>query len=439
MKTRSSILSACLLASMVAAGGCRKKTPPAPASGATVTVTVRGAVDAEGKFEKGGFVIAGKEIAGTDADALAAALSEATAAAADKGGPVVVRVLIYPSTPYGVVRKIVAAAGRAKSAELALACIDEDDPRPKGVAFTAGKGPAGAVEVRLWPKPNTVAGLYRISDLDETLASARAVRALLATRGGEAKPGVRVRPADNVSAGLVAETIDQARRAGLGAVALGGEAMDDKAPAPPKLVVAATTIEADDEPVPTGPRPSSSFAGAAGAAYNVVFMIDRSGSMVVDFDQVRAELLKSIEALSDKQYFHVVFFGGRRPIENPTRKLIRATEANKKAAKAFIETVPSSGVTQPIPAIDRAFDVLARARKSRPGKLVYLLTDGDFSGEMRFTDNEAVLATIRTRNADKKAIIHTLLYGKRSADGEKILKTIATENGGKYLFVERSE
>lgn len=429
------------LAGIAATAGCRKKAAPPRVSRTVVTVTVTGSVDAEGNFEKGGFVVAGQQIDGKDAAGLTAALEAQRSAATARPGGILVRVLIYPATPYGVVRRIIAAARKAEIEHLTLACIEEDAPRPSGIAFTspAPASASQAVEVRIWPKPGTEEALYRVAGVAETLPAAGVMRASLASRkAASGATSVLFRPADGVTAGVVAEAMTEAMRAGFEAVSFTGEAMLDEAPEPPK-VAAAPPPPDDDEPVPTGPRPPSSFSGAGGEAYNVVYMIDRSGSMVAGFDQVRGELLKSIAALDGRQYFHVIFFGGRRPQENPARKLVPATEANKQAARAFIETIASSGVTQPIPAVNRAFDVLLKARKSRPGKLIYMLTDGDFTGEMRFTDNEAVLAAIRSRNADKKAVIHTLLYGKRSAEGEKVLKAIAEENGGKYLFVKRPE
>jgi len=437
MEARLRAVLGLMLAGIAATDGCRKKAAAPRVSRTVVTVTVTGSVDAEGNFEKGGYVVAGDQIDGKDAAALAAALRAQHAAAASKPGGLVVRILIYPATPYGVVRRITAAARKAQIEHLTLACIEDGEPRPSGIAFTsaASAGPPRSIEVRLWPKPGTEEALYRVGGVSETFAAAGAMRASLASRkAASGAASVLVRPADSVTAGLVAEAMTEALRAGFEAVCFTGEPMRDEAPQPPKVVAAPPPP--DDEPVPAGPKPASSFSGAGGRAYNVVYMIDRSGSMLAGFDAVRRELLKSIDALDGKQYFHVVFFGGRRPKENPPRKLIRATEANKQAARAFVETIASSGVTQPIPAINRAFDVLRRARKSRPGKIIYLLTDGDFTGEMRFTDNEAVLAAIRSRNAAREVVIHALLYGKRSAEGEKVLKTIAEENGGTYRFVE---
>ena len=65
----------------------------------------------------------------------------------------------------------------------------------------------------------------------------------------------------------------------------------------------------------TGPR--SSFFGAAGRAHHVVYVIDRSGSMLDTLDQVKRELLRSISRLEDTQTFHVIFFGRGPPQEGP--------------------------------------------------------------------------------------------------------------------------
>ena len=179
-----------------------------------------------------------------------------------------------------------------------------------------------------------------------------------------------------------------------------------------------------------GPR--SAFFGGGANAHHIVYVIDRSGSMVETLDTVRTELLISISRLAPKQDFHLIMFAKGLPLEVPARRLMPATAENKEAAAKFLESVRAMGQSDPIPALQRAFAVLARADK-RPGRLIYLLTDGNFP------DNAAVLAVLRKLNGGKQVAINTYLYGRRPPEAEKVMRQIAKEHGGRYRYVSADE
>ncbi|MFB3890977.1 MAG: VWA domain-containing protein [Phycisphaerae bacterium] len=181
---------------------------------------------------------------------------------------------------------------------------------------------------------------------------------------------------------------------------------------------------------PGGPR--TGFFGRGGNAHHVVFVIDRSGSMLDTFDYVRKEMLNSIARLKEVQDFHVIFFAAGTPQENPPRQLVPASDDYKNAAAEFLQGIRPEGQTNPLPAIARAFEVLERADK-RPGKLIYLLTDGVFP------DNDAVLKLIAQLNAKKDVLICTFLYDDKSADAVKVLQKIAEDNRGHFKQVRSSE
>ncbi len=182
-----------------------------------------------------------------------------------------------------------------------------------------------------------------------------------------------------------------------------------------------------------GGGPKSRFFGTGGNAYHIVYVVDRSGSMLETFDEVRKQIIKSFSKLSPQQTFHVIFFATGKPKENPPRRLVFATLASKREALKFLKTITPEGQTDPIPAIKRAFAVLNRTPGRRKGKLLYLLTDGEFP------DNEKVLSAIRALNTKGKVHIHTILHHHRSPDVMKVLGQIAKENGGRFKFVEPSE
>jgi len=187
-----------------------------------------------------------------------------------------------------------------------------------------------------------------------------------------------------------------------------------------------------------GPGASGTgFMGIVGHAYHVVYVIDRSGSMEAEgvFDIVRRRMVASISRLSEEQDFHVIFFSEGPPLENPPKRLVQATRYYKKLTADFLKPIVAEGGggTDPVPSLNRAFDVLDRADTKRQGKLIQLLTDGVFR------DNAKVLATINGRNKRKDVHINTFLYGSRDRVAEDILKKIAARNGGTYKYISRDE
>ena len=186
----------------------------------------------------------------------------------------------------------------------------------------------------------------------------------------------------------------------------------------------------------TGPR--TNFGGLPGNAHHIVYLIDRSGSMIDTFPAVRIEIISSVSGLKANQDFHVILFAEGRPLEKTPVGLTLATESVKLALVKFLEPIRAERQTDPVRAVIRAFEVLAGARMTRNGKptrgkLVYLLTDGVFP------DYEKVLQTIREKNTRKDVLINTLLYGYRPPLAEKVMKQIASENGGQFRYISPDE
>lgn len=187
----------------------------------------------------------------------------------------------------------------------------------------------------------------------------------------------------------------------------------------------------------SGGGPKSTFFGSGGNAYNVVYVVDRSGSMIDTFSDVKNEMARSIGRLRPTQMFHVILFAEGRPVENPPRKLVPASPRNKKEVAVFLQSpdVIPEGSTYAIPALQRAFDVLRGARKQ--GKLVYLLTDGNFRDP---GGNDAVLAALNQMNTGttsrQRVHVNTFLYGTKPPSAVEVMTKIAQQNGGRYTFVE---
>ncbi len=181
--------------------------------------------------------------------------------------------------------------------------------------------------------------------------------------------------------------------------------------------------------------PRSGFLGTKGNAYHIVWVIDRSGSMVTEgvFETVKMEMIKSISKLVEKQDFHIILFSDNKPLENGSQGLVIADSANKQTATRFLDVQIAEGKTDPVPALQRAFDVMEHPVVKGKGKLIYLLTDG------AFPDNDAVLKVIREKNAKKEILVNTFLYSHEPGEAQKVMKTIADENGGRYKLITEDE
>lgn len=174
----------------------------------------------------------------------------------------------------------------------------------------------------------------------------------------------------------------------------------------------------------SGGGPGPEFFGLgkqARGARKIVYVVDRSGSMMTTFDAVRQELRKSVEGLRRNQKFHVIFFNAGPPLENRPKKLIPATGAQKRRLYEFIDAIQAEGSTDPIPAMERAFAV-------RPD-LIYFLTDGDF--------DPALLEKLRIWNKGKKVKLYTFAYVSQA--GRVLLEQIAREHDGEFKFISEHD
>ncbi len=153
-------------------------------------------------------------------------------------------------------------------------------------------------------------------------------------------------------------------------------------------------------------------------AKDVVYVVDRSGSMDEILRYVQRELNRSIGGLGRDQNFHVIFYSSGPGVEMPPRKLVPATEENKRAAATFVNRQFAEGATDPS-------DALAKAFRNNPA-VIFLLTDGDF--------DPAVRDQIRLLNREKKVKVNTICFLYRT--GEELAMKIAAQNDGQYKYID---
>jgi len=170
------------------------------------------------------------------------------------------------------------------------------------------------------------------------------------------------------------------------------------------------TVSADRGPVFFG------LGGSEREARHIVYVVDRSGSMLDTFTYVCQELKRSVSGLKRSQKFHVIFFNSGAPLENPPGRLVSAIRAQKEELFDFLDQVFPEGATNPEPAMRRALAL--------EPDLIYFLTDGEFDA--------GLVDALDRLNHDRRAKIYTIAYFDRR--GAELLEKIARAHGGKFRF-----
>lgn len=181
----------------------------------------------------------------------------------------------------------------------------------------------------------------------------------------------------------------------------------------------------DDYGLSVGGIGTPEFFGLGGSirgARKIVYVVDRSGSMLETFVYVQQELKRSIAALRRSQKFHVIFFNDGAPLQNPPRKLVSAIAAQKQEFFDFLDRVVPNGGTKP----ERA---MHQALRMEPD-LIYLLSDGQNFPPDLFRKLDAW-------NANRTVRICTIAYVDPA--GSELLERMAREHNGEFRFVSEDD
>jgi hypothetical protein len=170
----------------------------------------------------------------------------------------------------------------------------------------------------------------------------------------------------------------------------------------------------------------TSFFGTPAQANRVVFLVDNSGSMKYGrMETTLFELARSIDSLSEKQEFYVVFYSDQAyPMLYPesVMKPLPATKQNKERLYSWLYTVELCQGGALLKAMEIA--------KSLDPQVVYLLSDGDITGEV-------TMQRLTQPNAHKFSV-HTLGMGVAKPQDAQNLAAIAAANRGTFQMVRPS-
>ena len=178
-------------------------------------------------------------------------------------------------------------------------------------------------------------------------------------------------------------------------------------------------------------RGGADFFGTKASGHKFVFVVDCSLSMLEDGRWVEAAnaLATAVDRLGPDQLFYVILFDGgvHRMFNHNEREaaLFPATPENKQRFREWLMTARLGYETRPFLAMKCAVELQPDA--------VYLLSDGDFK------DSTADFLKKFNRPYDSmgtkqhQVIVHTFSFHSRV--GQSVMRRIARENAGQYLFV----
>jgi len=214
---------------------------------------------------------------------------------------------------------------------------------------------------------------------------------------------------------------------------------------------------------------SNRFYGIQTRSQRILFIIDMSGSMKRETEELRRvtitgkketdqpvlgktrwevarnELKRAVRNLNSRAYFSIIFFNHSVQPWRPT--MVKASPDNKKGAVEFIDKLSPRGATYTLGALREGFSLgdtkdPKQKKKEKDGPRVdtiFLLSDGGptgsaMDGPSKPMDPDLILEQVRQWNKDLGVVIHCIAVHTDEI-GTYFLKSLAARNGGH--FVER--
>jgi hypothetical protein len=177
-----------------------------------------------------------------------------------------------------------------------------------------------------------------------------------------------------------------------------------------------------------GAEATAKFFGTKIEGRRIVFVLDNSGSMQGGrLETVIAELLRTLDALTDKQEFYIIFYSDAAyPLfyPDPAQDYLRPTDRNKGRVAEWLDKVE-------LCLGDAVVEALTAAASIEPDT-VFLLSDGRIQGDRK-------MAFLLNAN-DGAFRIHTVGVGLGNGPtARQNLQDIAQANGGEFRETEIPE
>jgi Mg-chelatase subunit ChlD len=203
------------------------------------------------------------------------------------------------------------------------------------------------------------------------------------------------------------------------------------------LVFGTTICQAADPPpvdiglsLGAGSQGKATLLGVEGKGSKFVYVFDRSGSMGVPqnkpLNRAKAELLRSIDALTDLQQFYIIYYNQDQKmfqIDPTGRRIIWANDTNKKLAHQWVDNIAAGGAT-------RHADALKLALRLHPD-VIFMLTDGDPPDDITADELKQL-----DRLDGGATVINVIQISPPDAEHDNLLVKLAKHSGGEHVYVD---
>jgi len=165
-------------------------------------------------------------------------------------------------------------------------------------------------------------------------------------------------------------------------------------------------------------------------AKNIVFVVDRSGSMGTKKMQQAKDALKfCLENLNEQDHFNIIAFDDRLELYN--NKLVRANYTQIQQASAFVDTIHSRAWTNIDEALEKALYMLPN--NSNPNMIIFLTDGRPTAGECNIT---RIIENTQKRNRNNTKVFS---FGVGYNVNTTLLDKIALDNKGTSDYVRPCE
>jgi Ca-activated chloride channel family protein len=181
--------------------------------------------------------------------------------------------------------------------------------------------------------------------------------------------------------------------------------------------------------------PNSNVTEADAAPKDIVFVVDRSGSMAGEkIEQARQALQFILGQLNERDRFAIVSFDDR--IETQAEALQPVTAQTIRRAQSYVARLRDRGNTDIEGALRRGLEMLKVSRRSLgTTPVIVFLTDGLPTAGI--TDETAIVERVRLGNESVEASIH--VFGVGYDVNTHLLDRIAAQNHGAVTYVQPGE
>ncbi|UCF61918.1 MAG: VWA domain-containing protein, partial [Anaerolineaceae bacterium] len=178
--------------------------------------------------------------------------------------------------------------------------------------------------------------------------------------------------------------------------------------------------------------PSSVMDADVAMPKDIVFVIDRSGSMAGEkIDQAKSAMQYILGKLGEGDRFAIVSFDDR--IESPSNELQRVTNRSIQDARSYVSRLYDRGNTDIDGALRRGITLIERAGfRPDASRMIVFLTDGLPTAGV--TDERVIVDRVRQSNEELQVSLH--VFGVGYDVNTHLLDDLASQNNGTVTYVQ---